>query len=288
VAFDIDGGRVHRRLADVAVTSQWRTAFRVGDRRVLGVADGVFTMSDDFMSVPGYQHRFDDATGRANLPVGSFVVEGEQTVLVDAGIGPFAIEGLVGGNLLDELAAVGVRPADVDVVAVSHLHLDHDGWIATRDAGVTFPNATVHIGRGDYERFVIGDPGDEFRVARHKKEALVALFDAGRVELVDDVTEIVPGVVAMPTPGHTPGHLAFAIRDRAERLLILGDSMYCPAQLTDMDLTAMHDVDPVLARRSRELLARELESHETRTEAIGCHFPGLRAARILRGEAVTP
>src|SRR5262245_31545788 len=120
-------------------TSQWRTKFRVGDRRVLGVADGIFTMSDDFMSVPGYQHHFDGETGRAELPVGSFVIEGDRTVLIDAGIGPFSVEGLAGGNLLDELAAIGVRPADIDVLAVSHLHLDHDGWIATRDAGITFP-----------------------------------------------------------------------------------------------------------------------------------------------------
>jgi glyoxylase-like metal-dependent hydrolase (beta-lactamase superfamily II) len=268
-------------------TSQWRTEFRVGDRRVVGVADGVFTMTDDFMSVPGYPHRFDDATGHANLPVGSFVVHGDRTVLIDAGIGPFATEGLVGGNLLDELGALGVRPTDIDVVAVSHLHLDHDGWIATRDAGPTFPNATVHVGRGDYERFVVSDPDDQYRMARHKKQALAGLMDAGRIELVDGVTEIVPGVVAMPTPGHTPGHLAFAIRDRGERLLILGDSMYCPAQLTEMDLTAMHDVDPALARRSRELLARELEAHGERTQAVGCHFPGLRAARVVGGEVVT-
>jgi glyoxylase-like metal-dependent hydrolase (beta-lactamase superfamily II) len=268
-------------------TSQWRTQFRVGDRRVLGVADGVFTMTDDFMSIPGYQDRFADDTGQAHLPVGSFVVEGDQTVLIDAGIGPFATEGLAGGNLLDELAAIDVQPADIDVVALSHLHLDHDGWIATRVAGLTFPNATVHVGRGDYQHFVVDDRDDRFRMARHKREAFSALFDAGRVELIDDVTEIVPGVVALPTPGHTPGHLAFAVRDRGERLLILGDSMYCPAQLTDMDLTAMHDVDPALARRSRELLARELESHETRTEAVGCHFPGLRAARVVGGELVT-
>jgi glyoxylase-like metal-dependent hydrolase (beta-lactamase superfamily II) len=271
----------------VVPTSQWRSEFRVGDRRVLGVADGVFTMSDGFMSVPGYQHRFDDATGCANLPVGSFVVGGDRTVLIDAGVGPFEIEGLAGGNLLNELDAVGIHPADIDVIAVSHLHLDHDGWIATRDTGLTFPDATVHVGRADYARFVTSDPDDRYRMARHKKEALVALFDAGRVELVDDVTEIVPGVVALPTPGHTPGHLAFAIRDRGERLLILGDSMYCPAQLTEMDLTAMHDVDPAMARRSRELIARELESHEERTEVVGCHFPGLRAARVVGGHVIT-
>ena len=65
-------------------------------------------------------------------------------------------------------------------------------------------------------------------MARHKKAALAELLDAGRVVLVDDAHEIVPGVVALPTPGHTPGHLAFAVRDHDESLLILGDAMYCP------------------------------------------------------------
>jgi len=75
------------------------------------------------------------------------------------------------------------------------------------------------------------------------------------------------------------------IRDRGERLFVLGDSMYCPAQLSDIELTAVHDVDPALARRSRELIQRELEHHGTR--GVGCHFPGLQAARVLGGAVVT-
>jgi glyoxylase-like metal-dependent hydrolase (beta-lactamase superfamily II) len=261
-----------------------QSEFRVGDRRVIGLVDGFFTMNEGFMNVPGYQRQFEDESGHANLPVASFLVEGDETLLIDAGVGPFSVVGLSGGALLDELVAVGVQPDEIDVIAVSHLHLDHDGWLATEDRGVTFPNAVIHVGRGDYERFVIGDP-TRFRMAPHKKAALAELLAADRVVLVDDATEIVPGVVALPTPGHTPGHLAFAIRDRGERLLVLGDAMYCPAQLTDADLTAMHDVDPALARRSRELIQRELETHET--SAVGCHFPGLRAARVVGGSVVS-
>jgi glyoxylase-like metal-dependent hydrolase (beta-lactamase superfamily II) len=270
--------------AMAASVSDWRSEFRVGDRRVLGVADGVFTMADDFMSVPNYNRRFADDDGKARFPVGSFVIPGEQTTLIDAGVGPFSVEGLTGGALVDELAAIGVHPDDIDVIALSHLHLDHDGWIATRDAGVTFPNAVIHMGRGDYDAFVVDDQFEQFRMARHKKAAFAELFEAGRIVLVDDALEFVPGIVALPTPGHTPGHLAFVIRDRDERLLILGDAMYCPAQLTDADLTAMHDVDPKLARRSRELLQREAEAHGTR--ALGCHFPGLKASRVVDGIVV--
>jgi hypothetical protein len=55
-------------------------------------------------------------------------------------------------------------------------------------------------------------------------------------------------------------------------------------ELTNMDLTAAHDVDPLLARRTREAIAREVERHGT--SAVGCHFPGLHAARVIGGEVV--
>jgi hypothetical protein len=57
-----------------------------------------------------------------------------------------------------------------------------------------------------------------------------------------------------------------------------------PLRSTDADLTAMHDIDPVLARRSLELIQREVETHAT--QVVGCHFPGLQAARGVGG-AVT-
>jgi glyoxylase-like metal-dependent hydrolase (beta-lactamase superfamily II) len=263
-----------------------RSTFRVGSRRVEAVSDGWFTMREGFMNVPGYQHNFDDESGLATFPIASFVVYGDQVVLLDAGYGPHESRNLTGGALLDELAAIGVQPADVDVIAISHLHLDHDGWLATAEAEDVFAKATIYMGRGDYDLFVRDDADTEprFKMSPHLREVLTRLHDDGRVMLIDDATEIVPGVVALPTPGHTPGHLAFSIRDGGEQLLVLGDAMYCPAQLTDADLTAMHDVDPVLARRSRELIQREVEAHGT--AAIGCHFPGLQAARVISKEVV--
>jgi glyoxylase-like metal-dependent hydrolase (beta-lactamase superfamily II) len=270
-----------------AYAHRWRATYRVGDRTVFGVSDGAFIMSEGFMSEPGYHHRYEDDTGVAALPVASFVVPGETTVLIDAGIGPRQMRSLTGGALLGELAAVGVDPADVDVLAISHLHLDHDGWIATSEGQATFPNATVRVGRADY-RYFVEDEGstipERLRMAPALKEVLGAMWRSGRLVPVDDTEEVAPGVVALPAPGHTPGHLIFAIGDADERMMVLGDAMYCPAQLTDADLTALHDVDPVVARRSRESIQREMERHAT--TAVGCHFPGLSAARVLGGRAV--
>jgi glyoxylase-like metal-dependent hydrolase (beta-lactamase superfamily II) len=266
--------------------AQWRSSFRVGCRVVEAVSDGIFTMLEGFMNVPGYQRELEDETGAAALPIGSFLVRGEQTVLLDAGYGPNQSEGLEGGLLLEELATIGVRATDIDVIAISHLHRDHYGWLATENAEAVFGAAKIVIGQGDFDAFVLAsDMEPRFRMAEPLRVTLKRLFDEGRIELLDDATEIVPGVVALPTPGHTPGHLAFAVRDGGEQLLILGDAMYCPAQLTDADLTAMHDVAPDLARRSRELIQRELERHGT--SAVGCHFPGLAVARVVSGTVVT-
>lgn len=272
---------------DGAPWAPWRATFRAGGRLVVGVSDGTFVMAEGFMNRPGYQQELAGGTGHAILPVASFLVPGETTVLIDAGVGPRRGRTLSGGSLLVEMAAVGVDPADVDVLAVSHFHLDHDGWIVSAEGDPTFPNATIRVGRADFEHFVTGDeaavpPG--LRMAGHLKEALTDLLDAGRVELLDDTAEVAPGVVALPAPGHTPGHTIFAVGDRSERLMILGDAMYCPAQLTDADLTAMHDADPVAARRTRELIQREVERHDT--VAVGCHFPGLQGARVVQGAVV--
>jgi glyoxylase-like metal-dependent hydrolase (beta-lactamase superfamily II) len=266
--------------------ARWRSSFPVGSRVVEAVSDGIFTMPEGFMNIPGYQRELEDETGTAALPIGSFLVRGDQTVLLDAGYGPNQSEILEGGLLLEELATIGVRPTDVDVIAISHLHLDHYGWLATEDAEAVFGAAKIFIGQGDFDVFVVaGRREPRFRMAEPLRETLKGLFDEGRIELLDDATEIVPGVVALPTPGHTPGHLAFAVRDGGEQLLILGDAMYCPAQLTDADLTAMHDVAPDLARRSRELIQRELDRHGT--SAIGCHFPGLAVGRVVSGTVAT-
>ena len=269
------------------VATRWRPTFRVGDRHVIGLSDGAFTMTEGFMNRPGFQEQLADERGVAELPVACFLVPGEPTVLLDAGLGPFFFDNLRGGLLLEELGTVGVRPADVDVIAVSHLHLDHDGWLATPGGEAVFPNATIHVGRADYDHFVThgDDVPRRLRMAPYLRQALAERLDAGRLVLLDDATEVAPGVVALPAPGHTPGHMVFAVADAGERLLVLGDAMYCAAQLTDLDLAAAHDVDPALARRTRESIAREMDAHGT--SGVGCHFPGLHAARVLAGEAVT-
>lgn len=220
--------------------------------------------------------------GTVRMPIGCFVVRGERTVLIDTGMGPLNLRGegrMVGGNLLPALAGIGLRPADIDVVALSHLHSDHCGTIGTMNGGEpVFPRAQVVIGAGDWEYFMgpedvpVGPPP----YVRHALETLEA---RGQVRLCGGDEDLTPNVRRIAAPGHTPGHSLYSVHGTDDRVLLLGDSMYCPQQLSNIDWEVTFDVDPVLARRTRQSYQRDLELHGG--GAIGCHFPELRAARVL-------
>ena len=263
-----------------------RQVLRVGERTILAMSDGVVVIPPAFIGTPEHPTAGHDAVrgadGRAPLPVGCFLVPGDTTVLIDAGFGPADHEGrgtLVGGGLLGALADNGFRPADIDVLALSHLHLDHVGWLADLAGRPTFARARVLVGRADWEYFVEG--GDAaLPLADHIRAGLLAIAQAGRLTLLDADGPIAPGVTRLAAAGHTPGHSVFVVSDGPDRALLLGDALYCPAQLTQTDWAALTDVDPDLARATRRRLAGDLA--ERGGAAVGCHFPGLRAGRLLQ------
>ncbi len=83
----------------------------------------------------------------------------------------------------------------------------------------------------------------------------------------------------LDAPGHTPGHSVYAVHSGGERAMLFGDALYCVEQLTETDWAAATDVDKDLARVTREKYIRGLEG--TGGLAVGCHFPGLLASRLL-------
>ena len=275
----------HRDAADPGSVAA-RQVVQVGDRQILALSDGVMVMPPDFMGTPEHPSAAHDALqnqdGRVSLPIGCFVIPGETTVLVDAGYGPndyLARGSLVGGGLLDALGADGIRPTDIDVIALSHLHLDHVGWVGDRDGVPVFPNAQILVGRADWDYFMVGSDA-VLPLPDNVRAALLTLAQAGRVTLLDGDTAVASGVTRLDAAGHTPGHSVFVVSDGGERALLLGDALYCPEQLTETDWAVITDVDPALARRTRKSLAEDLRLNGGK--AVGCHFPGLRVGRILR------
>ncbi|WP_220386372.1 MBL fold metallo-hydrolase [Frankia sp. ArI3] len=178
---------------------------KVGDLNVQPVWDGdARVRARDVLTPPGGDEAHWEcnaehftAAGEFEMALGGFLIRtGDQVVLVDAGLGPLSARGFHGGHLLDSLTALGVRPADVTDVLLTHLHGDHTGWTALEDRPV-FPNATYRCHAADWHHFVDGPQPDRRTAAK-----LAPI--TGQVELFDTDLTLAPGIDARHTPGHTP------------------------------------------------------------------------------------
>jgi glyoxylase-like metal-dependent hydrolase (beta-lactamase superfamily II) len=221
-----------------------------------------------------------DADGRIEMALGAFLVRGgplgERVVLVDAGCGPRAFLNFTSGALLDSLAALGVAPGAVTDVVFTHLHFDHVGW-ASLDGNAVFANATYRCDEADWDHFLHSPPTDR----GHSRSLRYLEPVADRFETFSGTGTLFPGVDHQGAPGHTPGSTLVILSDGDRRAILLGDVVHCPVELLDDEWATIGDVDPALARRTREALARELEGADVPVAAA--HFPGLRFGRLLPG-----
>ena len=101
---------------------------------------------------------------------------------------------------------------------------------------------------------------------------------ADRFEVWDE-GNIGPGVTVTAAPGHTPGSTVFVISSGPERALLIGDVAHCPVEFLEPEWEVLSDVDPELARRTREALAREYEG--TDVPMAASHFDGMQFGRLL-------
>jgi glyoxylase-like metal-dependent hydrolase (beta-lactamase superfamily II) len=218
-----------------------------------------------------HRRRFLDDAGLLRVTIGGFLLRGHgRTLLVDLGYGPGSIMGIRTGRLLESLHALGSAPDEVTDVLFTHLHVDHVGW-ASVDGVPQFSRATFRCGAGDYRHFV------EQRADPFADERLRPCAD--RFEAFEESPPL-PGITTIHAPGHTPGSTVIVVSGAAQRAVLLGDVTHCPVQLLEDEWNTLFDVDPVLARRTRARLLRELEGDPSVVMA-GTHFPGMRFGRLL-------
>ena len=222
-------------------------------------------------------HRqFLDADGMLAFALGGFLVRapGGRLALVDCGIGQRSgamMSGsgsFTGGELLASLSALGVQPGDITDVVFTHLHFDHIGWASSLEGEIVFPNAVYRCDERDFEHF-----RDNERVAP------VLGPVTSRMETWSSGGPLLPGVDLMTAPGHTPGSTIIVLSSGSARGLLLGDVVHCPVELIDDEWVGLGDVDPELAKKTKNALARELEG--TDTPVAASHFPGMVFGRLL-------
>jgi glyoxylase-like metal-dependent hydrolase (beta-lactamase superfamily II) len=207
------------------------------------------------------------------------ISEGEAT-LVDCGVGagPYPWYAGLRGELPGALAAAGLAPETFDRVFLTHAHPDHVGWAFDEErAAPRFARARYLLHRKDWDEF-----GGRAPVPKHFTRFVAPLERAGVLDLIDGERDIAPGLTAIETPGHTPGHMSLIIRSRGEGMVISGDVLNSPMYVSEPERPFGPDQDPATGIRTRVALVERIEAEGWRVASA--HFPEPGFGSVVRIE----
>jgi glyoxylase-like metal-dependent hydrolase (beta-lactamase superfamily II) len=261
--------------------------YKVGDYECTSINDGArtFPMPDKLVvNVPK-----DEALAAAEaayMPKGMVTIPfnpqlintGKKLILIDAGNGVANLEPSKGavGRTLQNLAAAGVDPKNIDVVLLSHLHPDHTNGIRNADGSLAFPNAEIMVPSVDWAFWT-----SEENTAKAQSNEMMKNYFANvkktfaglesKVTKYEWGKEVSPGITSISTPGHTPGHTSFAIASGNAKILIQSDVTNIPELfLRNPDWHVAFDVDGDLAQQTRHKFY-DMAAAEKMT-VVGFHF----------------
>jgi glyoxylase-like metal-dependent hydrolase (beta-lactamase superfamily II) len=265
---------------------------RVGNVEIMQLSDGMleFDLCNFFPTIPGEDwkghesHLTPEHKVRFNL--GSYLIRSNgRNILVDTGLGPRPAEtpDVPWGELLRDFEAKNVRVDDIDMVVMTHLHRDHVGWNLKKEGGryvPTFPKARYWMSRKDWD--ACHQPDVQPTRFPNAPDCVWPLQDLGLIEFMEGEHTITPELTAVPTPGHTPGHVSIMVTSKGERALVLGDAAHNPVQLDQTDWVSRADMDPEITRQTRRVLFDRLEREQILVAAGHFEAPGF--GRIVRLE----
>ena len=277
-------------LGGMGVPSFARTVLQLGEAEVISLSDGnlVLPASFFFDSLP--QDELDLILAKHNVPRDqleppcnlTLLRQEDRLVLFDAGSGSGFMPSA--GELLTSLEAEGLTPEDITHVVFTHAHPDHLWGILDDFDEPVFPQAKLMIGQAEWEYWTdpntvdtIGEARASFAVGAARRlaaiEEQISFFNGGE--------EILPGVMAHATPGHTPGHMAFEIRDGSSAVMVGGDAIgneHVAFERPDWASGADQDTD--LGAKTRMRLLDQLATDDI--ALLGFHLPHGGLGRVER------
>lgn len=257
--------------------------FKVGAFEVTVVSDGPLDLGPPKAGVfKGVSSEDMTQILRSNyLPTDKIEVEqnvvvvntGKHLVLIDTGTGPTVKAfGPNAGRLLANLKAAGIDPRAIDTIAITHAHPDHCFGLMQKNVRV-FPKAQICLNKLDFDFFT-----DETKATDDLMKMLIGgarqnlLPNVDRMRFINDGQEIVPGIQAVSTPGHTPGHTSYMIASEGQSLFNTGDICHHYVVSTERPKVPFaFDVDGEQGAASRIKAFDMLAS--TRTPMLAYHFP---------------
>ena len=263
--------------------------FRIGDWPSVVRSDGPLTLhapQEVLLDAPPDALRA--ALAEAGQPVDRLRVQQNlllvdlpgHRVLFDTGLGTARLFGDESGRLPDSLAGAGIDAASITDVVLTHAHSDHAWGISAEDGTPTFPHARIHMADVEYAHWT--DPAlltAGNNSAKGVQRHLVPLRE--RIRLLRAGEDPLPGIAALRTPGHTPGHTSYLIGAGEDALLLVGDAAFhAPGSLAFPTSRSRYDTDPLLAIATRTALLERVADKGRRV--IGYHYPFPGLGRIER------
>jgi len=178
------------------------------------------------------------------------------------------------------LKSAGFSVEEIDFVMCTHLHVDHVGWNTRLEAGrwvPTFPNARYIFGKTEFDYWAEQNANSPVPPI---VDSVLPVVEARQAEIVRSDYEIGDHVRILPTPGHTPGHVAFTLGRGKDDAVFSGDLMHSPLQTRYPQISAKFDVDQAQAAATRRSF---LERYcDTDTLCCTAHFPSPSTGKIRR------
>jgi glyoxylase-like metal-dependent hydrolase (beta-lactamase superfamily II) len=273
-------------LADKQAPSFYR--YKVGEAQVNVISDGVNTFPlGDTLVLNAKKDEVSAALDKAFLPKDKMSVHfsplvintGGKLVVIDTGNGPAAFASSKGnvGQFASNLTAAGFDPKNIDMVVISHFHGDHVNGLLTADGAAAFPNAEVLVPATEWKFWM--DDGEMSRANGERMQGLFKnnrrVFEAGLKKKVTPYEwgkDVAPGLLAVDSTGHTPGHTSYVLSSGSDKVFIQSDVTNHPALfVANPGWHLMFDQDPALAEKTRRKVYDMLVADRMRVQ--GFHYP---------------
>ncbi len=277
-------------LADKQAPSFYR--YKVGDIQVTVVSDGrsTFPLEDSFVT-NAKKEEVNAALEKAFLPRDIFTIyyaplvinTGGKLVVIDTGNGAVTNVNSKGANgqFATNMAASGLDAKAVDMVVISHFHTDHVNGLLAADGTPAFPNAEVLVPATEWKFWM--DDGEMSRAPAGRMQNLFKntrnIFDAGlkrKVTPYEWGKEVAPGLLAVETAGHTPGHTSYVLSSGPGKVFIQSDVTNNPTPFaTNPGWHASFDQDGDVAEKTRRRVYDMVAAEKLQLQGFHYPFPGL-------------
>jgi glyoxylase-like metal-dependent hydrolase (beta-lactamase superfamily II) len=208
---------------------------------------------------------------------------GSHLVLVDTGAAKLFGPSL--GYVLQNMKASGYEASQVDTVVITHLHGDHMGGLNDAGGQPLFPKAKILVSEADNDfwlsqKVADGAPPELQPFFKTARDSAAPYLKSGQWHTFTDGSVLVPGVQAVKANGHTPGHTAFAVESKGQKLLIWGDLVHAHAvQFAKPGVSFEYDIDRKQAVITRLSIMKAMADSKSMVAGMHLPFPGLGHVR---------